>query len=527
MKPLCRVMIVDDEMLVRQGIKHLIDWEREGCRVVAEAANGLEALKLIEKLDPHVILTDIVMPVMGGEEFVRLVKEKYPHIEIIVLSSFSDFDYVRSTFQSGAADYLLKPKLEAEELLSLLRRVAVGITATHSELENTAEDTRLDQTLERLIAGYEAELDPVLIANHFSFSQYALFGAERRHNPQHVGELSWDDIDEGLRRLGLENFAYRRIGMSPGISPPSVLYVLNLEAEEWDRLLLELRLLVEAVHREQPEDRHFVLGPSFVDLNQLGTMYRNHYVKLASRLFYLPDRRLLEPDDLLSLPETIPAFDLVGVTEQLKRRQFREAFTEFLAYIRQSAASGCMDVFEFKTILGNFIFNVLTVLSKMKYPIQHLEAAKYDYFRGIDEAVYARDAIHVAEAFLQKAEQAIEEVGNISNPNIAMLLDYIHDHYAEPITLADAARQLHFNASYLSSYFTAHQGEGFNEYLNKVRLEKAMELLQTTDLSISQISTDVGYADQSYFTKVFKKWAGMSPSRYRRLRGVSGELKKG
>ena len=113
----CRVLIVDDELLVRQGIKHLLNWEHEGFQIVGEASNGKEALELIERMEPHIVITDIVMPVMGGEELTRAVKARFPEIEVIILSSFGEFDYVRSTFQSGVVDYILKPKLEAVQLL--------------------------------------------------------------------------------------------------------------------------------------------------------------------------------------------------------------------------------------------------------------------------------------------------------------------------------------------------------------------------------------------------------------------------
>ncbi|MBD1382891.1 response regulator [Bacillus sp. IB182487] len=102
---LCRTIIADDEILIRQGIKHYINWEEEGFQIVGEASNGQEALELIESTNPHIILTDIVMPIMDGEQLTKIVKSKYPHIEIIILSSFGEFEYVRSTFQSGVIDY--------------------------------------------------------------------------------------------------------------------------------------------------------------------------------------------------------------------------------------------------------------------------------------------------------------------------------------------------------------------------------------------------------------------------------------
>ena len=141
---LCRTLIVDDEMLIRQGIKHYINWEEEGFQIIGEASNGQEALELIELMNPHIILTDIVMPIMGGEELTRIVKTKYPHIEIIILSSFGEFEYVRSTFQSGVVDYILKPKLNSQELLNVLKKAVNRIPLFH--LKENKQDMNLSVT---------------------------------------------------------------------------------------------------------------------------------------------------------------------------------------------------------------------------------------------------------------------------------------------------------------------------------------------------------------------------------------------
>lgn len=106
MNKLYKVLIVDDEMLIRQGIINYIDWEKEGYQIIGEAANGEEALALLEKERPDIIITDIVMPEMDGIELVKIAKEKNPAVNIIILSSFENFDYVRTTFQHGIADYI-------------------------------------------------------------------------------------------------------------------------------------------------------------------------------------------------------------------------------------------------------------------------------------------------------------------------------------------------------------------------------------------------------------------------------------
>lgn len=152
MNRLCKVLIVDDEFLVRQGIKHHMNWEAEGFQIVGEASNGEEGLEQVHLLQPDIVITDIVMPVMDGETFVRTLKASHPQIEVIVLSSFSEFEYVRSTLQNGAADYILKPKLDTNELLQVLQRTAGKIPEL--QFEPSHDGWRLGQLMEKMLSGF-------------------------------------------------------------------------------------------------------------------------------------------------------------------------------------------------------------------------------------------------------------------------------------------------------------------------------------------------------------------------------------
>lgn len=521
MKPIYKIMIVDDEMLVRQGIKHLLDWEQEGYRIVAEASNGLEALDLVDEVNPHVILTDIVMPVMDGEEFVKRVKENYPHIEVIVLSSFSEYGYVRSTFQSGVADYILKPKLEAEYLLSILNKTTAKMVGTQMGDQGIdMEEKQLTRIIEKLMSGYEASQEPGLVRSKFPYRRYAFFGTDMNHIKDSDEKVTFASrIDRGLRKLSKDKAAYMQLKFDNDF----ILFLINVNPEQWVEMVMELRCLVSEM-TEIKSGTQFVLSQSFEDFNCLGETYRNNYLKLTRYSFYLPTRSLIENDHLPGLSDAYQEYDMAELSEQLRRKQFQKAFTSFLEFVHLWSKDYRTEIFEFKSFLGNFIFNVTTTLGKMKYETPGGEDAKYDYFRKIDEARYAKDAIALAEAFIHEAEHVIRKANSLFNPNISNLLEYIHEHYADPITLTGVARQFHFNASYLSSFFATHNEEGFSEYLNKVRLEKAMELLLTTGESISEISANVGYSDQSYFTKVFKKHTGISPSQYRKQ--FSEEIKE-
>ena len=152
---LYRILIVDDEILIRQGIKHYVNWEQEGFTIAGEAANGQEALEMIEKCKPDIVITDIVMPVMDGEELTKIVKTRYPDIEVVVLSSFGEFEYVRNTFQSGVEDYMLKPRLEPKELIQVLNRAVGRTRRPGASCGGRTPAAAAERLLEKIAAGFE------------------------------------------------------------------------------------------------------------------------------------------------------------------------------------------------------------------------------------------------------------------------------------------------------------------------------------------------------------------------------------
>ena len=154
----------------------------------------------------------------------------------------------------------------------------------------------------------------------------------------------------------------------------------------------------------------------------------------------------------------------------------------------------------------------------MKYNTEDLEKKKYGYFSSINEAVHVNEALDQFNGFLEEVRTIMlmgDKAGDPAN-NLDKILAYIEQHYTEPLRLSEIASHFHFNASYLSSYFSTHHKEGFSEYLNRVRIKKSMGLLENSTVSISNISGMVGYSEHSYFCKVFKRITGMSPGSYRK-----------
>lgn len=179
---LCKILIVDDEYLLRQGIKHLLDWEKEGFQIVGEASNGKEALDLIEKLQPHIVISDIVMPIMDGVDLTKIIKSRFPKIQVLILSSYSDFEYVKDTFKHGVNDYILKPTLDPQELLSLLKTTIKNIPDLVFLNSNGHKDTSINMVINRLLAGFDISKNKELIKNTFINDTFCLLGTNIKKN---------------------------------------------------------------------------------------------------------------------------------------------------------------------------------------------------------------------------------------------------------------------------------------------------------------------------------------------------------
>lgn len=513
MNQLCKVLIVDDEVLVRQGIKYILDWEREGFHIAGEASNGQEALSLINTLKPHIVITDIVMPVMDGEELTRIVKRDYPEIEVIVLSSFSEFHYVRSTFQNGVADYILKPKLEAESLLQVFKNTLDRIPGFSADgLTDEADHTEsVDYVLSRLVSGYEVNQDSAVLSSCFPHGLLFYLGCEVNSKASidatHLERLKGTIAGEIQERIP-DIIQYP----VPG-DHNKIVFLINLQEGLWCEAVDAMKLLAHSLAETEPELRWVVSEP-FHEWKQASAVYQESYLKLLQYQFFVPDKLILIQTELPKAVAVAEPFQMSHFTEQIKRLQLEEAFADLKEHVACLSLQYESDVFEFKSFLGNIIFNVTNHFNHIKA----LEESKYALFRAIDEAQDVEEATLILDSFIKKVIQHTSASGGpqASHANMKRLLEYIEEHYSEPLSLTDLAKHFHFNPSYLSSLFTTYNKEGFKEHLNTIRTDRAAELLREGSAPISEISSMVGYGDHSYFCKVFKKYTGLSPSQYRR-----------
>ncbi|MBD7916649.1 response regulator, partial [Clostridium sp. Sa3CUN1] len=192
MKGFYKVLIVDDESILRNGLKHLCNWEEEGFKLIGEAANGKEALEMIEDKEPNIVITDLIMPEIDGIELSKIIKNKYPSIKVLVLSNVSEFDYVKESFKYGIHDYLLKTEASPENMLPILKNMVKEIDSNFINENNYSEEKLLEDLTLDLI--FKKEVDNELLKKlfeYFNLENYCLL----------VSEIYTDDDSKELENI--------------------------------------------------------------------------------------------------------------------------------------------------------------------------------------------------------------------------------------------------------------------------------------------------------------------------------------
>jgi len=510
----CKILVVDDELIMRQGITHMIDWENEGFQIIGQASNGQEALEIVKETPPDIIISDIVMPQIDGIELTKFIQANYPHIQIVILSSFSDFEYVKSSFQYGAVDYILKPSLNPIELLKTLRKASSKIqnlTLPSKGISNTSN------ILNRLILGFDSNIDFDYLNNLLIHPSFCLFGINVKNM-----SISYDKRHKVIEFISSqinEEFSSNQVNQNEIIHLTNfeneiIVLIINFENKYQDSLINKLTKISNTVSYTFPEI-FFVLSKTFDNISNIKTIYDKDFLILTQQYFYNKNEHFLSSESF-ETPLPIDKFDFKGFSDAISIMQISNAFEMLTDYVTKAISNKSLTEFELKTLIQNSFYNAISNLEYLNFDTIALNNLKRDCFDKIDNSNYAEDLRINYDTLLISFNEIVEKSQNkINSHMVNRIIQYIHAHYDDQLTLADVSKLFNFNYYYLSSYFSSHNKEGFNEFLNKIRIEKACDFLKQ-DIPISDISTMVGYSDHSYFCKVFKKFTGLTPSNFRK-----------
>jgi two-component system, response regulator YesN len=503
-----RVFIVDDEPFIIEGLYDIIDWAEIGLEIVGHAGNGQKALEALQETSVDILLTDISMPVMNGLDLIREARVVHPNLKVIVLSGFDEFSYLKEGMMLGIENYLLKPINIKELKATLLGTV---------EKLNTSKETQFVQAYSKQI------LKDNMLHRWLTHQIAPLEFYER-------ADLLGINLDRAYIAASVLRFASGSAEVFEFISG-------QVECCDWITIFCDLdgdivmlaamddtdrgkKELIDLIHQLQAglQDRPLRISIGSVERlpEQAGQSYAS--AKKAQEYFWIyPELQFMDYSEL-AINQGNPKVDFSTIDWSVYAKLILAKDQENLRLQIQS------DFKRIQTLPGitphdfqNIAFEMVIHFKMELKAIRHTEELDvyHQAFRQIRSAVT-----------LEELEAAIQEMANITigflisdirSPIVQQVLKYVHQSYAEELSLKMLGAHYHIHPVYLGQLFHKEINESFTEYINRYRIEKAKELLKTTNLKVHVIARDVGYWEVGYFYKQFKKYVGISPTDYRGL----------
>ncbi|MFB9273445.1 response regulator [Cohnella cellulosilytica] len=453
-----RVLVVDDDKLVRKGLISAMPWKQFGMEVAGEANNGDNALKFMEAHPVDLLMTDLSMPVMSGIELMRIVRERYPHVQIVVLTLHRDFEYIQEALRLGAIDYIAKIQLEKEQFEEVLGRI--------SRLWKQKERQQLQSGRSDPDAEWEAGAPEALRV------LYAL-------HPQ----------GEHIRQEALPGQA---VEAEPGI------WYWPADAAADDG--------------SSPETNDAVAAMTLIGLQgmsrkavlQLLRSYRKHDLFYdydpASPSYTVNARDVLERDGGEPSPSMETISEQWGAAEWIYEDEaFRRMLRELKA-LRLPAVR-----------LIRIFISLSDEWNRLYRPLLAQPIAMEDYFASW----------HGFRLWLTEVREQIREAGGKPQfsaeirGSLDKAMSLARQHVGEPISTGEIAQTVNMSSSYFSQCFKLYTGQSYADYVRNIRIEQAKGFLRNTTRTIQWIAEQCGYSDEKYFSRLFREQTGLLPSEYR------------
>lgn len=537
-----RMIIADDEIIVRESLVEAIPWKNLGVNVSASAANGQEAYELCKELKPDILLTDIRMPILDGLEVAMRLKDEGMKTKVLIISGISDFNYAKTALEVNAEGYILKPikvnELEAAvtkvvNRLNIERTTEEKIRSMRQQIKENSILAR-EQFLRRLVKGaYKDENEILRKIDYFDIGLItdSLFLIGTCKIDQ-INDENWNSSEES-RQLHVfsilniinEILETHRIGFC--FCTDESEFVIIFSQKERDVVLIQevSEEILSFINKFLDTYVSICLGRYVNKFIQLYLSYKDASTAIQFR-FYTGGGSILNIEDINKITDTN-----IGGQEKLDKK----SLTDQMAYHikigdNQSVQALLGEIFNelprlmtqsisyVKSFCIEFILVVIQAVSDAESSVSQVVP---DYAIIIDrinkiatlpelesylKSVLLPISKHFSDKYLQKNDRIIRKVR-----------EYIDVNYPEEISVVKIAGEVFMSPNYVGLIFRQETGESITEYLTRVRIEASKELLKNPELKVLDISERVGYINSQYFSTIFKKYTGLSPQQYRTL----------
>lgn len=532
-----KLLLADDEADVREGVIQEIDWQKEGFEVVGTAENGNEALELIEKFMPDVVVTDIKMPFMDGLQLSETVRKQYPTTKIIILTGFDEFEYAQKAIKLHIDEYVLKP-FSAQDLLQAIEKVKAKIADEIAEKENVqALQEHYRKSLPVLREVFLASLINQVSAEHdirekagnyqldLDGKQYLIATASMDH-PGDDARLSQPKEKE-LLLFAMKNIAEEVMNRHNRaivfIHHDRLVLLIVCGHEQREAMLAPaLSALEEIRHSVEKYLRQTMtvgVGTVRSDLTEIPYSYDDSVSALDYR-FILGNNRIILIDDV----EERSAVDHLRFDELKEHALIRCLKVGTLSELKEIVEDLCKQIADAHVSIKDcqiYLLEILTTILKVaksaNLDVDELLGGSFHLFAEINKFHTLQEAQTWIIAVCSKIMNSIANDRQSSYKYLVeKAIAYTREHFHESdISINKVCNHLHISTGYFSSIFKKETKMTFVSYLMQIRMEAAKEYLRTTDLKAFEIAEKVGYADPNYFSFSFRKMFGISPKEYK------------
>lgn len=534
-----KVFLVEDEMVIRRGIKNSIDWEKEGYIFCGEASDGELAYPMIIKEKPDILITDIRMPFMDGLELCKLVKKELPNIKILILSGYDEFDYAKEAIRLGVTEYLLKP-ISSGKLLEALNGVSESIRREKEDkdlvrkyMEEMRENTEHEKQkfFEQMIAGNLSMADALETGKKYEMNLSAgmynllLFrftlGEENRKSGELLGEAEYA-IEKLTERLEYV-FEFQR-----GVEGWAFLLMADNE-EQMSERVKELSKDLEEIMKNYSTIAYFGgIGQPVARLRELEESFREAERALAAR-FTMELNRIISVEDI-RMAQNVDTLDDIEITSFGEIEKTRTMLEKFLNNGAEDEIDEFVDVYinelpeeNLKSVLMRqyIIMDAYIVMMSFCEKIEGIEGEMQAQSEELKNSMKTSQTLEEIKNYIRMLLKKIIGVrdtisGRRYSDIIEIAKDQIRKTYmSDEISLNTIAAEVGMSPSYFSSIFSKEMGKTFVEYLTEIRMDRAKELLMCSSMKTSEIGYEVGYKDPHYFNYIFKKTQNCTPKEFR------------
>ena len=543
-----KIFLAEDEVVVRETIKRMIPWEELGFELVGEAADGEMALPLLIRQQPDLLITDIKMPFMDGLTLARLAKKEIPGLKVVILSGYDDFNYAKQAIGIGVEDYLLKP-ITKNALIERLSEIRSRYEHEKTQKEYYEKFQREMQAYEKnssrdffeALVGGSMDMMEVykraeklgldIVAEAYNVLIFTM-NCDEDFSGQRDEYSSWEA--ESLELL--ENFF---AGHSSAMLFRSNIFSYGVLLKGQRETIEEnTRACVDEIRKilsRQDGRREWFLavGQSVERLSQIQKSYHT-----ASRAFsqrYLYDENILYYDEMETMEhpggqaETednayLQKVDVnalnPAILQKFLSNGLQEETENFVKDYFYAIGQEPMESLVFRNyVILNVRFSVISFIKGLGCDTNEMESADTEEVLAESGKNMENTIAYAKKMISQAIEIRDQNSGNKNRSILKTAVDFIDSHYMdEEISLNTVANVANVSSNHFSALFSQNMGQTFIEYLTTLRMNKAKELLRCTGMRSSEIAGEIGYKDAHYFSYLFKKTQGMTPSDYRKAR---------